>query len=244
MNVIRRKQREIREREERILEVASQMLGEAGYLGVTMDRIAEAIEYSKGTVYQHFRNKEEMLLALVKRRKQALVEMFQRAAAFPGSTRDRMTAIGEAYVLFTRLYPVEFANLPTLFSPSICDKASPETRQEMLAQDQQCIGTVARVVEEAVARGELDLLETLSPVELVFGLWSMMYGSLTLIQTAIPFSEIGIPDPHRSLARNLQAYLDGVGWRPLCSEFDCDQIRERVRREIFSAELERLQHKE
>ena len=240
MNLISRKQREIREREERILEVASQMLGEMGYLGITMDWIAEAIEYSKGTVYQHFRNKEELLLALLQRRKGTMVEMFQRAAAFPGSSRERITAVGEAYVLFTQLYPVEFSNLPTLLSPSICDKASPQHREELLSQDQECMGVVTAVVEEALANRDLMLPDGLTPVDLVFGLWSAMYGSLTLMRTAIPFAEIGIPDPHRTLTRNLQALLDGVGWQPTCDEFDCQQTITRVREEVFAPELARL----
>ncbi len=237
MNLISRKQREIQEREERILEVASQMLGEMGYLGVTMDRIAEAIEYSKGTVYQHFRNKEELLIALMMRRKKKMVSMFQRAAAFDGVTRERITAVGEAYVLFTQLFPVEFANLPTLLSPSICDKASPERRDELLCQDQECMEVVTGVVTDAVECGELSLPADISPVELVFGLWSTMYGSLTLMRTAIPFAEIGIPDPHGALMRNLQALLDGVGWKPTCDDFDCRRTIERTRAEVFAPEL-------
>lgn len=240
MNTLSRKQREIQDREQQILEVASQMLGDVGYLGITMDRIAEAIEYSKGTVYQHFRNKEELLLALMQHRKQLLVEMFQRAAAFDGTTRERITAVGEAYVLFTRLHPVEFANLPTLLSPSICDKASSERREELLCQDQACIGVVTGVVIEAVERGDLTLPAEISPVDLVFGLWSAMYGALTLMRTTIPFTEIGIPDPYRTLTRNLQAMLDGVGWRPTCAEFDCQGTIARVREAIFAPELARL----
>ena len=64
METLSRKQREIQEREALILEVAREMLLERGYLGVTMDRIAQAIEYSKGTVYQHFSSKEDVLVAL------------------------------------------------------------------------------------------------------------------------------------------------------------------------------------
>lgn len=241
MNLVSRKQREIQEREERILEVASRMLGEVGYLGVTMDRIAEAIEYSKGTVYQHFRNKEELLLSLMQRRQQVMVAMFQRAAAFDGTTRERITAVGEAYVLFTQLYPVEFSNLPTLLSPSICDKTSPTHREELLHQDRECMGVVTAVVAEAVECGDLSLPPELTPVDLVFGLWSAMYGALTLMRTAIPFTEVGISDPYRTLTRNLQAMLDGVGWRPTCAEFDCEGTIARVRETIFAPELAELQ---
>ncbi len=237
MNTQTRKQREIQEREARILEVASHMLGEVGYLGVTMDRIAEAIDYSKGTVYQHFRNKEELLLALVKHRKDEMVHLFRRAAAFEGTTRERMTAVGEAYILFTRLYPVEFRHLPTLLSPSIYDKVAPDRCQEVMCQDQQCMEVVTQVVEEAVAGGDLTLPDTMTPIALVFGLWSTIYGALTLMQTTISFGEMGLDDPFSTLTRTLQAMLDGVGWHPLSPDFDLDALRSRIRNEVFPEEF-------
>lgn len=240
MNLVSRKQREIQQREEQILEVASRMLGEVGYLGITMDRIAAAIEYSKGTVYQHFGNKEELLIALMMRRKHEMVRLFRLAAAFDGNTRERITAVGEAYMLFTRLYPVEFQHLPTLLSPSICDKASPDRCAELLGQDQECMDVVTAVVIEATAKGELTLPGDLTPVELVFGLWSTMYGALTLMQTAIPFQEVGIADPYAALSRNLQALLDGVGWQPHSHQFDGQEVIERIHREVFASELASL----
>lgn len=235
-----RKQREIREREQRILEVASRLLGDGGYLGVTMERIAAAIEYSRGTVYQHFGCKEEVMLALTTHRLASAVELFRRASAFPGSTRERITAIGEAYDLFTRLYPVEFRNLPTLLSPSIWAKTTPQRQGEFLCQDGECMQVVTGVVDEAITAGDLDLPDGFSPADLVFGLWSAMFGALSLMQTAIPFAELGVAQPRLALHRNLQALLDGVGWRPPSAEFDAEPLIRRVREELFAAEWARV----
>jgi len=49
-----RKQREIATREQLILDTAQNILHEQGYSHLTMERIAEATEYSKGTIYYHF----------------------------------------------------------------------------------------------------------------------------------------------------------------------------------------------
>jgi AcrR family transcriptional regulator len=49
-----RKQREYAERSERILDAVRELLATEGYAGLGMDRLAERIGYSKGTVYQHF----------------------------------------------------------------------------------------------------------------------------------------------------------------------------------------------
>ena len=59
-----RKQREIEQRERLILRAELEMLLKEGYLGLRMEQIAAQVEYSKGTVYQHFPNKEEIILAL------------------------------------------------------------------------------------------------------------------------------------------------------------------------------------
>ncbi|MFT5093045.1 MAG: AcrR family transcriptional regulator, partial [Porticoccaceae bacterium] len=64
MENLTRKQREIKEREDRILGLARTMLAEGGYLGLSMDAIAEQLEYSKGTIYNHFPCKEEIIISL------------------------------------------------------------------------------------------------------------------------------------------------------------------------------------
>ena len=56
------KKREILERENRILEVARPIVVREGYHGLNMDRIAEKLKYSKGTIYNHFSCKEEIML--------------------------------------------------------------------------------------------------------------------------------------------------------------------------------------
>ena len=53
MAALARKQRELRERESLLLDAARRILVEGGYHGLTMARVAEALEYSKGTIYSH-----------------------------------------------------------------------------------------------------------------------------------------------------------------------------------------------
>ncbi|MDA7950753.1 MAG: TetR/AcrR family transcriptional regulator, partial [Pirellulaceae bacterium] len=64
MGVQERRQREFQQREDQILLSARKILANQGYLGLNMDKIADEIEYAKGTVYQHFSCKEEIIIAL------------------------------------------------------------------------------------------------------------------------------------------------------------------------------------
>ena len=119
MEKLTRKERQRLEREQRILEVASQLLLERGYLGLTMDRIAREIEYSKGTIYQHFSCKEEIILALALQTMEKRKELFQRASSFRGRSRERLQAIGVAAELFVRLYSDHFKVEQIIRSDSI-----------------------------------------------------------------------------------------------------------------------------
>ncbi|MCA9258394.1 MAG: helix-turn-helix transcriptional regulator, partial [Planctomycetales bacterium] len=80
MKTLTRKQRELQEREARILEVSREVVVREGYHGLSMDRVAEALEYSKGTIYNHFSCKEDIILALAVQTTEKRTELFERAA--------------------------------------------------------------------------------------------------------------------------------------------------------------------
>ena len=105
MVVLSRKQREIKERELRILEVSRPMVITQGYHGLSMDRIAETLEYSKGTIYNHFSCKEEIIIALAVETMEQRFSLFERASSFNGQPRERLTAVGIAAEYFVKLFP-------------------------------------------------------------------------------------------------------------------------------------------
>ncbi len=87
------KEKHRQEREDLILQVAEEMLAERGYHDTSMDEIAQRVGVSKGTVYQHFANKEELILALAHRPiPQALQDLDQILASALGP-RDKLKAI-------------------------------------------------------------------------------------------------------------------------------------------------------
>lgn len=64
MGVTERKEREKREMQKLILDAAKKLFVEEGFEKVNIRRIAEAIEYSVGTIYLYFKDKDEILHAL------------------------------------------------------------------------------------------------------------------------------------------------------------------------------------
>ena len=96
MAIADRKERARREREKLIVEHADDLLRFHGYLGLNLDELAERIEYSKATIYNHYCSKEDLVLAVATMHLDTRTELFQRALTFSGRTRERIFAIGLA----------------------------------------------------------------------------------------------------------------------------------------------------
>lgn len=239
MGTLTRKQREIQERELMLLRVARQMLVEQGYAGLSMDQLAEATEYSKGTIYQHFSTKEDLVTALAIETMERRVELFLRAEQFQGSSRERMLAIGVADEVFGRVesqhyrseFIIKLANLP--------DRASTERREALDRLESACFGCVVRIVQSGIDAGELP--SNTNPRELVYAVVTMALGThMTSMNYCSMLSEFAIDNPTRLLLGNIQTLLDGFGWGPLSSEKDYGESYQRIATEIFAEELQKI----
>jgi len=240
MENLTRKQREIQEREALILEVARKMLIERGYLGVTMDRIAQAIEYSKGTVYQHFSSKEDVLVALAGETTRTRADLFRRAAAFNGTSRERMTGIGVADELFVRLFPQHWHAEQIIRAASIQSKATRDHLKTLESTEAECFDAVSVIIMDAIGDGDLIPEGHEIPQTIAYGLWSLSFGSHFIAASNPNLGSLAMEDESAMLNRNYHALLDGYGWQPLSSAHDYIAVQDRIRREVFPEESRRV----
>jgi AcrR family transcriptional regulator len=208
-----RQQRRFAERDRRIREAAQRLLLERGLHGFSMDDVAEAIDYSKGTVYQHYVNKEDALVASCVDSCGELAGWFERAAATPGTPRDRMTALAEAYCRFAREKPIHFRVIPMVHSPTVFEKVSPERRAAMEATRGRCVAACGGVVRAALERGDLALPRGMPPEYVTIGFWALMFGAFMLAELHRPEGLLGIEDPTEAILASWKAQMDGLGWR-------------------------------
>lgn len=232
------KQIEIAERETRILDIARMMIVQNGYHGLNMDRIAEAMNCSKGTVYNHFSNKEEIIIALAIATMNKRTEMFKRAAIFRGCPRVRMQAIGVAAEVFVRTYPDHMLVEHLIRTPSIWEKTSEKRRSSLLMYETRCMDTVTSIVRDAVSAEDLQLPEGVEPEEIVFGLWSLTFGAYAIILSGEHLPDLGVENPYISVRKVCRSILDGFQWRPLTHEMDYDEVFTQVENEVFANELQ------
>ncbi len=235
-----RKQRELLQREELILDTAQKILHEHGYAHLTMDKLAEAVEYSKGTLYNHFSSKEDLLCSLCCRCVTSLIELFERAFNYEGTTRERFSAIGVAYSLYYQLHPMDAQNLQTIRVNHIREKLSDEKIADMESLEQKIVIINLDLVTEAITNG--DLAENDHPIadSIVFGCWSMNYGALLLDQSDVPLTELGFSPRAKMTWSNTQKLLDGFNWKPLSTETNTDTLFEKLCNELFSEEINAL----
>ena len=82
-----RKQRATRER---LLTAAQTLLADRGYDRTTMDDIAAEADVSRATAFNYFPRKEELLLALVERRRSVIVDLLAREQPGAADVADRL----------------------------------------------------------------------------------------------------------------------------------------------------------
>lgn len=76
-----------------ILEVAQELLVEKGYRDASMDEIAARVGIAKGTLYQHFPHKEDLVLALLDQHVERFAQTVDAAAASSLPARARLEQI-------------------------------------------------------------------------------------------------------------------------------------------------------
>ena len=230
------KQQEIKLRQQRILDVARAELIQHGYHGLNMKRIAATVEYSKGTVYNHFANKEEIIVALAIETVSKRLEMFKQAAQFKGSSRFRMLAIGQTAEKFVHDYPDYFVLEQILQLPSVRQKISDQGQHEINSIEVLCMDVLAGIVRDAVSAEDLVLEQNVTPEKLVFGLWALTSGGFAIAARSGTLPHLGLDNPFELVHDHTAALMDGFGWVPLSSDYDSLQIKQKIHREVLCDE--------
>lgn len=99
MSIKERKERQKTEMREAILAAALKLFSDKGFENVTMRNIAEEIEYSVGTIYLYFSDKDELFYEL---HKMGFDEFYKRqlAVQYVKDPLNRLTEHGLAYIQF------------------------------------------------------------------------------------------------------------------------------------------------
>jgi len=100
MGIAERRLRQKEEIRSKILATAWQLVKEDGWQSLSIRKIAEAIEYSVPVIYDHFENKEAILLEFGKEGFGLLIRKLQQAKKKSSDPAEQLRAIADAYWSF------------------------------------------------------------------------------------------------------------------------------------------------
>ena len=179
MGTQERRAREFRQREERLLDLATALLLEQGQEAVTMERLAGRAEYAKGTLYKHFGCREDVLCALAARRLTYLNQLLDHALGLEGTPRHRILYALVAYELYAEHHPEEFGLLLAMTSGPISTRASADRLASLDQARQMLFDKIKQLMTDARQRGELGEL-SMTDDAFCFGLWTVSFGSYVM----------------------------------------------------------------
>lgn len=202
------KDRKAKEREDRdnlILMIAQGILAEGGLQALSMQGIADRTDYSKGTIYQHYGCKEDVVARLVMNNAQSLLGYMDLAQAAGKSIRHKVILVSAAFFMNAKLN-TEVVRLVGGVKSADFRKNLSEPYQEELTK-----------IEASMLRRALSLfgqgadLDQQKMFDAAFGWWSMQWGVMDVINNEWDMASLGYADPEQCFFRSLHFYLDGLG---------------------------------
>ncbi|RZA15033.1 MAG: TetR/AcrR family transcriptional regulator, partial [Proteobacteria bacterium] len=108
MGVKERREREKKELREKILDSARCIFAEKGYQSVTIRDIAKLTEYSVPTLYSYFKDKESLIVELVRNDIAAIQEMCLKEGESKCTPEDKLLGFGLTSLRYLYSHPEQF----------------------------------------------------------------------------------------------------------------------------------------
>ena len=171
MGINERKEREKAELRSLILDGAMEVFLEAGFENTSIRKVAERIEYSPGTIYVYFKDKDEILHELHHIAFDQLMAVMQQTEAH-ADPLDQLYAIGENYITFALQNPQLYELMFVLAAPM--KAIHPDCEWEEGFRTYQYF---KEVVSRTLDAGRL---KPVDPEVLCVTLWAAVHGLVTL----------------------------------------------------------------
>lgn len=185
-----------------ILAAARRLLLEQGYHGLAMRQIAEAVGVSKAALYYHFKDKEELLLAILDAYLSEMEAALGALTAVPEPTRQKIVTLVE--MIFSQ--PAENRALIRLSSQEMAQLSPPSRQAFDLAYHHKFLFPIQSILEAGMRSGEL---RPMDPGVATWALLGMMYPYF------YPAHAHDLPAPADVAHQLAELFLDGMTADPV-----------------------------
>lgn len=174
----RRKKEEPGFHRECIAAAAEQLFSEKGITATTMDDVAKAAKYSKATLYVYFRNKEEIVGALVLKSMKMLQEQIMTAIVQCGDTKGRYRAICKELAEYQAQFPLYFELTLSRINVDFDAPGALLIEREIFEVGEQILGEIADFLRKGIA--EKTLRADIEVSQTVFVFWASLSGLIAM----------------------------------------------------------------
>ena len=170
MGIKERKERERARKREVILKAAEKVFFKNGFERTSMDEIAEKAEYSKGTLYLYFKNKEALYAAIMLRSIDFFIEILEEEIAKAKGGRAKVVAIKKAYLKFYLNHPdhMKVFLFASRYVMQLAQEENNTIMEAIMAKDQIFKSVIKSAIKEAAQDGSLQEMGVGGDVETIF----------------------------------------------------------------------------
>lgn len=138
---------------QRIVATARDLFVDQGYLGVSMQQIADASGLRKASLYHHFKSKEDLFAAVMAMEMDRILREFAETDLQSGTIEERLLRI--ARINYRQFDQTEVHQLAMDFFKYVPESAHAEVHQRLREMESLFAGIFSR----AVAAGELESVD-------------------------------------------------------------------------------------
>ncbi len=159
------------ETREAILDHAVRLASEVGLEGLTIGRLASALDLSKSGLFAHFGSKDELQVQVLDRAAARFADVVVRPALAAPRGEARLRALFERWLRWPREVPQPGGCIFVQAAAELDDRPG-AARDRLVALERDWLAVIARVVRGAQAEGQLR--PDLDPEQVAFELHAVM----------------------------------------------------------------------
>lgn len=176
MGTLERKARERASRENLILDAAEEVFFSRGFDHSTMDDVAKNAELSKGSLYNYFKNKNELCVGIVGRSFRLLIEYMEKSLTEKTSGLDKVSSVAKSFMLFKQENPEYYCALQSYQQHSGGCGTDSKFLDSTLDENRHINRLLIELIKEGVT--DASIKETIIPEKLAAALWGEFNGIL------------------------------------------------------------------